>query len=84
MADVRKVVVWSKEGCRFCQEVKNYLSERQIDFEDINVTNNDSLRDVLEVKYGIRHVPVVEIQRENNVYDAVTEVGIVHLKEALL
>lgn len=48
----------------------------------MDVTNNDHLRDILDVKYGVRHVPVVEIG-QGNVYRGVTEVGIEHLQEAL-
>ncbi len=37
------------------------LGTHNIAFENISVDGNDTLRDVLEVKYGIRHVPVVEV-----------------------
>ncbi|USG66877.1 glutaredoxin family protein [Brevibacillus ruminantium] len=61
MAADRKVVVWSKQGCHFCNEVKEYLEKHQIPYENISVDGNDSLRDVLQAKYSIRHVPVVEV-----------------------
>lgn len=76
------VVVWSKEGCHYCEEVKQFLKEQQVDYQTIDVTNRDELRDILEVKYGIRHVPVVEIGR-GDVYEGVTKVGISHLAKAL-
>lgn len=76
------VVVWSKEGCHYCNDVKSYLEERGIDYQTIDVTNHDERRDILEVKYGVRYVPVVEIG-EGNVYRAVTELGIEHLEKAL-
>ncbi|MEC2076157.1 glutaredoxin family protein [Metabacillus fastidiosus] len=76
------VVVWSKEGCHYCDEVKKYLQEREISYETIDVTNRDEWRDILQVKYNVRHVPVIEIG-ENNVYRAVTEVGIPHLERVL-
>lgn len=44
----------------------------------------DELRDVLQTKYGIRHVPVVEIgSGDSRVYQAVTRVGIEHVERAL-
>lgn len=76
------VVVWSKEGCHYCAEVKQFLEEKQVDYQTIDVTNHDERRDILEAKYGIRHVPVVEIG-QNGVYEGVTEIGINHLETVL-
>lgn len=76
------VVVWSKEGCHYCTEVKNYLKERAIPYKTVDVTNHDEYRDILDIKYGVRHVPVVEIG-QGEVYKGVTEVGIEYLEKAL-
>lgn len=76
------VVVWSKEGCHYCAEVKQFLEEKQVDYQTIDVTNHDERRDILEAKYGIRHVPVVEIG-QNGVYEGVIEIGINHLETVL-
>ncbi|WP_269919530.1 glutaredoxin family protein [Caldifermentibacillus hisashii] len=76
------VVVWSKEGCSYCAEVKGYLKENNIEYKTIDVTNHDEFRDILDTKYGVRHVPVVEIGK-NGTYTGVTEVGLEHLKNAL-
>lgn len=77
------IVVWSKQGCSFCNEVKTYLEEKDLPYQNIDVTEHDDRRDILEAKYGVRHVPVVEIGQGNS-YEAVTEVGIKHLEKALL
>ena len=82
MAKELSVVVWSKDGCSYCDEVKEYLSEKNISYKTVDVTNNDEFRDILNIKYGVRHVPVVEIG-EGGVYRGVTEVGLEHLKNAL-
>ncbi|WP_156856427.1 glutaredoxin family protein [Oceanobacillus sp. AG] len=82
MAKQQSIVVWSKEGCSYCNEVKSYLEENNLAYETIDVTKNDDRRDILEAKYGVRHVPVVEIGK-GNVFQAVTEVGIEHLEKAL-
>ena len=82
MAKEQSIVVWSKEGCSYCNEVKTYLAEKDLAYQTIDVTENDDLRDILETKYGVRYVPVVEIG-EGNIYRAVTEVGIEHLEKAL-
>lgn len=49
------VVVWSKEGCHYCKDVKDFLIEQKIVFQDIDVTDHDYLREVLQAK--IRHPP---------------------------
>ena len=82
MAQDISVVVWSKQGCSYCNDVKGYLSEQNIEYKTVDVTNHDEYRNILDTKYGVRHVPVVEIGK-NNVYEGVTEVGIEHLKAAL-
>lgn len=82
MAKEKSVVVWSKEGCSYCKEVKEYLNEQNIKYKTVDVTNNDEFRDILNTKYGVRHVPVVEIG-EGGVYRGVTEVGLEYLKAAL-
>ena len=82
MSNSFSVVVWSKEGCHYCAEVKQFLEEKQVDYQTIDVTNQDERRDILEAKYGIRHVPVVEIG-QNGIYEGVTEIGISHLEKVL-
>ncbi|MBP2076884.1 glutaredoxin family protein [Oceanobacillus polygoni] len=82
MAENQSIVVWSKQGCSYCNEVKTYLEEKGLSYQTIDVTENDDRRDILEAKYGVRHVPVVEIG-QGNAYEAVTEVGIQHLEKVL-
>ncbi|ALC80554.1 MULTISPECIES: glutaredoxin family protein [Bacillus] len=82
MSNTFSVIVWSKEGCHYCEEVKQYLKEKQVGYQTIDVTDNDDRRDILEAKYGVRHVPVVEIGK-NGIYEGVTKVGIDHVEKAL-
>lgn len=76
------VVVWSKSGCSYCQEVKGFLEENQISYKEVDVTSHDDRRDILELKYDVRYVPVVEIGQEGN-YTGVTQLGLEALKAAL-
>ncbi|WP_318509057.1 glutaredoxin family protein [Bacillus sp. T3] len=76
------VIVWSKKGCHYCSEVKDFLDEKKISYQTVDITNHDEYRDILELKYGVRHVPVVEIGRDE-VYEGVTKVGLEHLENVL-
>ncbi|MFF2175058.1 glutaredoxin family protein [Lysinibacillus sp. NPDC058147] len=82
MAKNIDVIVWSKQGCSYCDEVKTYLQQQDISYKTVDVTHNDAFRDILETKYGVLYVPVVEIG-SNGVFKAVTEIGLEHLKAAL-
>lgn len=82
MGNELSVVVWAKEGCHYCGEVKQYLQEKEINYKIVDVTNHDDFREILNTKYGIRHVPVVEIG-QGEVYEAVTQVGLEHLEKVL-
>lgn len=81
--NTQKVIVWSKKGCHYCQDVKDYLTENDIPYTNIDVTEHEYLRDVLDAKYGIRYVPVVEIGTGSHDYRAVIDIGIEHLAAAL-
>jgi len=82
MARGQKVVLWGRQGCQGCQNVKAFLEEKGYAYETVDVEGRDYLRDVLELKYGVRHVPVVEIGN-GQVYEAVTD-GDLQRIEALL
>ena len=76
------IVVYAKKGCSYCEEVKQFLRDSNYPFQIIDITDFDQYRDVLEAKYGVRHVPVVEFGYDNT-YKAITEVGIEFLREGL-
>jgi len=76
------IILWSKTGCHFCQEIKQYLELHDHHYINLDVADNDGLRDVLEAKYGIRHVPVVEVGR-NGTYTAFLETDLEGLAHVL-
>lgn len=82
MGEALNVVVWSKQGCHYCEEVKQYLKEKDIAYQTVDVTDHDERRDILEIKYGVRYVPIIEIGR-GNVYESVMEIGIPYLEKVL-
>ncbi|QKS45710.1 glutaredoxin family protein [Paenibacillus cellulosilyticus] len=68
----KKLVLWNRAGCESCQQLKAQLANNGIDYVSIDVEGKNELRDVLEAKYGIRHVPVAEIG-DGESYAAVTD-----------
>lgn len=77
-----KIVLWSKQECPYCDQVRNYLKANQYEYESIDVEGHDILRDVLEAKYNIRRIPVTEIGG-NGQYQAVFGADLTRLAEVL-
>ena len=78
------IVLWSKQGCHYCQEIKDYLQEENLSYELIDVTENDQFRDILNAKYGVSYVPVVEIgQKDSKQYQGIIDLGLEHVVNGL-
>lgn len=82
MSQQKNIIVWAKDGCSYCQEVQEVLRNKKLNFQMVNVTNHDGYRDILQQKYEVRYVPVVEIGTDK-AYRAVTALGTAHLLQAL-
>ena len=76
------VLLWAKDGCSYCQVVKDFFAEKQIEYKVIDITEHDDRRDILEEKYGVRYVPVIEIGKDGK-YTGVTELGLEALEKEL-
>ena len=76
------VLLWAKDGCSYCQDVKDFFAEKQIGYKVIDITEHDDRRDILEEKYGVRYVPVIEIGKDGK-YTGVTELGLAALEKEL-
>ena len=50
--------------CPYCVTLKGFLKEHDIEFEEIDVSNNDKLIDEIIEKTGQMGVPVMEIDGE--------------------
>jgi len=61
---MKKVIIYSTPTCPFCKQVKDYLSEKKIEFEDIDVSvDQDKAQEMID-KSGQMGVPVVDIKGE--------------------
>ena len=54
-----KVKVYSTPTCPWCHKAKEYLAEKKVKFENIDVSVDDNARDYMIEKSGQMGVPVV-------------------------
>lgn len=59
-----KVKVYSTPTCPYCHMAKNYLKERGIEFEDIDVSVDQRAAQEMIRKSGQMGVPVIEIDEQ--------------------
>lgn len=55
-----QVIVYSSTTCTYCSQLKKYLNEQNIPFEDRNIDHNEVYRDELEAM-GMSSIPVTVI-----------------------
>ena len=61
---MKKVRVFSTNSCPYCVTLKEFLKENNIEFEDIDVAQDEKAREEMITKSGQMGVPVVEIDNE--------------------
>lgn len=78
------IILWAKDGCHYCQEIKDFFQKNKLAYQVIDVTQQDNFRDILFAKYGIRYVPVVEVASAgSHVYRGITDLGLEHVVNGL-
>lgn len=60
MSTTAPVIVYSSNTCGYCKQLKKYLSDENIAFEERNVDTNDAYYDELEA-LGVSSLPVTLI-----------------------
>lgn len=54
-----KAVVWSKDACPFCDQAKNLLKSKGIEFEERNVSKDWTKEQLLEAVPNARTLPQI-------------------------
>ena len=54
-----KAIVWSKNACPFCDQAKNLLKSKGIEFEERNVQTDWTKEQLLEVVPNARTLPQI-------------------------
>ncbi len=60
----KSVRLFFTPSCPYCFTLKEFLKEHQIDFEDIDVSQDEKAREEMVAKSGKMEVPVLEIGNE--------------------
>lgn len=55
------VIVYSTPTCPICKQLKDFLNEKNIEFEDINVAEDQEKAKEIAEKTGQMGVPVIQI-----------------------
>lgn len=59
-----KAIVWSKDQCPFCDQAKNLLKSKGIEFEERNVSRDWTREQLLEAVPNARTVPQIFLGEE--------------------
>ena len=61
---MEKIIVYSTDSCPFCHMAKDFLKEKGVKFEDINVNEDQEKAKEMVEKSGQMGVPVLDIGGE--------------------
>jgi glutaredoxin-like YruB-family protein len=60
----KKVIVYSTPTCPYCVMAKNFFKDNKVEFEDVNVAENQERGQEMVNKSGQMGVPVIDIAGE--------------------
>ena len=61
-----KIIVYTSDYCSYCVQAKKLLQNKGFDFDELNIQNDDNLRnEMLEKSNGMRTVPQIFINNTN-------------------
>ncbi|MDD5606747.1 MAG: glutaredoxin domain-containing protein [Candidatus Pacebacteria bacterium] len=61
---MKKVIVFSTPACAFCYSLKEYLKKKNIEFEEIDISENETARQEVIDNTKQMGVPVLKIDQE--------------------
>lgn len=64
MPQEKKVIIYSTPVCPYCQAIKDYFNENDIEYEEKDISSDKEARDEMIEISGSRGVPVVDIEGE--------------------
>ncbi len=61
---MKEIKIYTTSYCPYCAGAKELLKSKNLAFEEIDVENNQKLREELSEKYNYRTVPMIFIDGE--------------------
>ena len=59
-----KVVVYTSPACAYCHQLRDFLNENKVKFEEVDLSENQEMMEEFIKKTGQLAVPVTEIDGE--------------------
>ena len=59
-----KVLVYTTQYCPYCSQAKNLLRAKKIEFQEIDITHDEKMWDIIEQRTGATTVPQIFINDE--------------------
>ena len=59
---VSKVIIYSSPTCPHCTEARNWFQKNNIEFEEIDISENETVQNELMEKVGQLAVPIIEVE----------------------
>lgn len=64
MDQVLKIKLYSSLDCPYCYVVKDYLTQKKLEFEEVDLYENPEKREEMEKISGQKNLPVLVINEE--------------------
>ena len=61
MSDIQKIKIYSTPTCPYCTMAKEFFKEQKLEFEEVDVSQNQEQAEKMVTKTGQMGVPVIEI-----------------------
>ena len=58
---MKEVIIFTIEGCRYCEELKNKLDKEEIGYRNVNISRNGGVGDMIESTYKCTKYPMVAL-----------------------
>lgn len=82
MSEKKTVKVFTTPVCPYCYTLKEFLKEKGIEFQDIDISKDEKAREDLIQKTGKMEAPVIEIDGEIVIgFDRKKIVNLLNIKE---
>lgn len=59
-----QVIVYTTNSCPYCVALKNFFQENNVDFKEVDITQDEELKKKIVEETGKREVPITKIEGE--------------------